>query len=262
MKTRGAIKYCFHQKADDVHEIYLYDNVTKFGEFNWETWSREESETSAAHFAELLSKIPDTAKIVMYFNSNGGEVDQGTAIYNLLQRHKAHKTGIVDGVCNSIAFTIFQAMDHRIMGYGTSGIIHNMWCSCCGNSDELRKCADNLDVFMESCIQLFMKRAKGVSEDELRQMFKNETVLTPEMALQYGFCDEVGQKKDEEDNPQEVLALLQKENLELKQKIKSGNEASRQLTEFYKGIMQNTKPKVEQSSGWGAFFSGGKKNED
>lgn len=41
--------------------------------------------------------IPETDEIKIYFNSNGGSVDQGTAIYNMLQQHGSYKTGIVMG---------------------------------------------------------------------------------------------------------------------------------------------------------------------
>lgn len=251
---KGKVCYCFQQKADNVHEIYLYDDVSKLGKMNWETWEREESETSAAHFAELLNAIPETDKINMYFNCNGGDVDQGTAIYNLLSRHKAFKTGYVDGVCNSIAFTIFQAMDKRIMGDGTSAIIHNMWGSCSGNADEHRKFADNLDVFMESCIALFMKKAKDITEDQLRDMFKQETVLTPQMALDYGFCDEIGEKSNRAEDTQ--LQLLTNENEELKQKLILGNNYQKQLTEFYQLIHNEPQKKesTKQLSSWDKFF--------
>lgn len=162
MKNENVI-YRFQQQ-DNVHEIYIYDEIKKTGPFNWETWQYEDSETSAKHFKELLDAIPETDEIKIYFNSNGGSVDQGTAIYNMLKQHGSYKTGIVMGVCHSIAFTILQACDKRIMGQGTTAIIHDMWETVTGNAADLRAEADNLDVAMESCIALFMQRAK-ISED-------------------------------------------------------------------------------------------------
>ena len=154
MKNKNVI-YRFQQQ-DNVHEIYIYDEIKKTGPFNWETWQYEDSETSAKHFKELLDAIPETDEIKIYFNSNGGSVDQGTAIYNMLKQHGSYKTGIVMGVCHSIAFTILQACDKRIMGQGTTAIIHDMWETVTGNAADLRAEADNLDVAMESCIALFM----------------------------------------------------------------------------------------------------------
>lgn len=177
MKNENVI-YRFQQQ-DNVHEIYIYDEIKKTGPFNWETWQYEDSETSAKHFKELLDAIPETDEIKIYFNSNGGSVDQGTAIYNMLKQHGSYKTGIVMGVCHSIAFTILQACDKRIMGQGTTAIIHDMWETVTGNAADLRAEADNLDVAMESCIALFMQRAK-ISEDEVREMMHKETTLSPQ----------------------------------------------------------------------------------
>lgn len=119
------------QQTDHVHEIFIFDEIRKNGPFNWDTWQYDDSETSAKHFKELLDAIPETDEIKIYFNSNGGSVNQGTAIYNMLQQHGSYKTGIVMGGCHSIAFTILQACDKRIMGQGTTAIIHGLQGSVC-----------------------------------------------------------------------------------------------------------------------------------
>lgn len=141
--------YMFNTQGN-VHNIYLYDDIEEKGDWNWETWTRDDSETSAKHFQEELAQIPETDEICLYINSNGGSVKEGTAIYNQLKRHGAHKTGYVDGVAHSIAFVILQACDKRIMGEGTSALIHEMWVCTAGNAAELRAEADKLDEMMKS----------------------------------------------------------------------------------------------------------------
>lgn len=83
--------YMFNTQGN-VHNIYLYDDIEEKGDWNWETWTRDDSETSAKHFQEELAQIPETDEICLYINSNGGSVKEGTAIYNQLKRHGAHKT--------------------------------------------------------------------------------------------------------------------------------------------------------------------------
>ena len=57
----------------------------------------------------------------------------------------------------SVAFVILQACDEkRIMGIGTSALIHEIWIETCGNAKELRKMADDLDVLMESNRKIFL----------------------------------------------------------------------------------------------------------
>lgn len=241
------------QQTDNVHEIFIFDEIRKIGPFNWDTWQYDDSETSAKHFKELLDAIPETDEIKIYFNSNGGSVDQGTAIYNMLQQHGSYKTGIVMGGCHSIAFTILQACDKRIMGQGTTAIIHDMWETVTGNAADLRAEADNLDVAMDSCVALFMQRAT-VSEEELREMMHKTTTLSPQKALEYGLIDEIGVAQKVED-PDMKLQEVIKENKALQMELKSRNEHQKQLAGFYQ-LTHKKKEKTEEkdSTGWGAFF--------
>ena len=67
--------YMFNTQGK-VHNIYLYDDIEEKGDWNWETWTRDDSETSAKHFQEELAQIPETDEICLYINSNGGSVKE------------------------------------------------------------------------------------------------------------------------------------------------------------------------------------------
>ena len=75
--------FCMQKAEGNVHQIFIYDDIEKHGDFNWQTWSYDESETSAAHFRDVLNTIPSDAEIEIHFNTNGGSVSEGTSIYNL-----------------------------------------------------------------------------------------------------------------------------------------------------------------------------------
>ena len=60
MPRQDKVFVCFQKAEDDTHKLYIYDDVTAYGTFNWSTWSYEESETSAKYFQEQLATIPDT----------------------------------------------------------------------------------------------------------------------------------------------------------------------------------------------------------
>lgn len=194
-------------QAENKTLLYIYDDVTEYGEFNWNTWEYEESETSARYFAEQLAEIPESQEIELHINSNGGSVKEGVAIYNLLKQKTNHKTGIVDGVAHSVAFLILQACENRKMCLGTTALIHNMWMYCSGNATQLRKYADDLDDMMEANRQVFMERAT-ISEKELKSLMEAETYLTPDKALEYGLIDEVYGKKAVEPKPDDMLEKL------------------------------------------------------
>ena len=196
--------------------LYIYDDVSEYGEFNWNTWQYDDSETSAKYFRDQLNTIPDGAEIELHINSNGGSVKEGTAIYNLLKQKNSTITGVVDGVAHSIAFLILQACDVRKMGMGTSGLIHNMWMSCYGNAKQLRKYADDLDVLSESNLEVFAERAK-ISREEIKAMMEAETYVTPEQALEYGFIDEIVGKENINivDTSEQLLEQLSQMRVEM-----------------------------------------------
>ena len=201
-----ALQFCFQKTENNVHKLYIYDDVKAYGSFNWSTWERDESETSAKYFRDQLDAIPDTDQIELHINSNGGSVKEGVAIYNLLKQKACKITGFVDGVAHSIAFVILQACDHRVMGIGTSALVHDMWIEVSGNAKELRKMADDLDVLMESNRKIFLERS-NLTEEQLIDMMEKETFLTPDQSLEYGLIDEIGTYRAEENDVQEKLQL-------------------------------------------------------
>jgi len=230
--------YCFRQEAgSDVHKLYIYDDVSEYGTFNWNTFEFEESETSAEYFRKALEEIPQNATIELHINSYGGSVKEGIAIYNQLKQKKCKEiVAYVDGVAYSVASVIMQAADRRIMGVGTSILIHNMWLSVAGNARELRKAADDLDVLMESNRQIYMERV-NITEDELIEMLDNETYLTPEQAVEMGFADEVG--KTETPAP-DITQQLQQQLAQMRREM-TAQKAFREEMKQFCGLKQKEK---------------------
>lgn len=244
------IQFLFKQEGEK-YQIYVYDDVEERGKFDWSTWEYKESETSAKYFQQKLAEIPEDAEIELFFNSNGGSVKEGTAIYNQLKRHKAHKTGYVDGVAHSIAFVMLQACDHRVMGEGTSALLHEMWACVAGNAAQLRTEADQLDDLMEASRKLFMLRAKNITEEELKVLMEKETMLTPDKALEYGFIDEIaGRRENVPEGAQQAAADIQK----LREKMNSQN-FSEVLEEFKKLTVEEKEEPKNEVSPMDAFFN-------
>lgn len=219
--------------------LYIYDDVTAYGKFDWSDWEYKESETSAKYFVEKLNEIADGTMMELHINSNGGEVKEGVAIYNLLKQKKNTKVGIVDGVSHSVAFLILQACDVRKMCLGTTALIHNMWMHCAGNATQLRKYADDLDDMMEANRQVFLERAT-ITEEELTDLMEKETYLTPDKALEYGLIDEIEGKKAEPVNTEEMLERLQ----EMQQQLNRQQSFREQIKEMTKvaPVQQKTPP--------------------
>lgn len=179
----------FFQKAENAVKLYIYDEITKSGDFNWETWSYDESETSAKYFRDQLEDAGGK-EIELHINSNGGDVMEANSIYSLLCQYDGKITAYVDGMCYSAAVLILMAADERIMAKGSTMLIHNAWTVAIGNANELRKAADDLDALMNANRQVFLERI-NLSEEELISLMEEERILSPEEAVEMGFATKV-----------------------------------------------------------------------
>ena len=210
-------------------ELYIYGDV-EAETFNWEAWRYEPSENSAQHFREELAKYPDASEIRIYINSYGGSVFEGTAIYNQLKRHPAHKTVYVDGFACSIASVIAMAGDEVVMPRNTMMMIHNMWSCVCGNATELRKAADDLDIINDAGRQAYLAKAGDkLTEEKLAEMMDAETWLTAAQCVEYGLADRLA---DQDADMSKASAILQKVNTGLEQRLHYQQELAAQLREL------------------------------
>lgn len=210
-------------------ELYIYGDVEGDGY----DWCRDEvirSETSANAFREALAAHPNVTQIDLYINSYGGSVFEGTAIYNQLRRHPAHKTVYVDGFACSIASVIAMAGDEVVMPRNTLMMIHNMWMGALGNAAELRKAADDLDVINAAGRQAYLEKAgEKLDEAALTTMMDAETWLTAEQCIQYGLADRFA---DADADMSQAAAVLQKANLNLEQRLTIQKSLAAQLRQL------------------------------
>lgn len=210
-------------------ELYIYGDVEGDG-YDW--WRDEviRSETSANAFRDALAAHPNVTQIDLYINSYGGSVFEGTAIYNQLRRHPAHKTVYVDGFACSIASVIAMAGDEVVMPRNTLMMIHNMWMGAVGNAAELRKAADDLDVINAAGRQAYLEKAgEKLDEAALTNMMDAETWLTAEQCIQYGLADRFS---DTYADMSEAAKILQKDALNLEQRLTIQKSLAAQLRQL------------------------------
>jgi ATP-dependent protease ClpP protease subunit len=175
-------------------DLYIYSAVQGDG-YDWWTGEKIESETSAEYFRQELDKHKNAKQINVYINSLGGSVMEGVGIYNQLRRHPATVTAYIDGFACSIASVIAMAADKIIMPRNAVMMIHNAWTITMGNSKELRKAADDLDVLNEASRQAYLVKAgEKLTEEKLIEMLEAETYLTAEQCIEYGLADEYSEK--------------------------------------------------------------------
>ena len=214
------------QKTQGTLDLYIYGDV----EADWYDWWREEvvrSETSANTFRDELAAHTEVSQINIYINSQGGSVIEGTAIYNQLKRHPAHKTVYVDGFACSIASVIAMAGDEVVMPRNTMMMLHNMWMVVQGNAAELRKAADDLEKMNAAGRAAYLQKAGDkLTPEMIAQMENDETWLTAQECMEYGLADRFAEQDADLSNASEVL---KKANLDLEQRIRVQKSLAAQL---------------------------------
>lgn len=227
-------------------ELYIYGDVESMT-LDMENWRYVPSENSAQHFREELAKYPNAERIDIYINSYGGDVFEGTAIYNQLKRHHARKVVHVDGFACSIASVIAMAGDEVIMPRNTLMMIHNMWVCACGNAAELRKAADDLDVINAAGRQAYLQKAGDkLPEEELARMMDAETWLTAERCVELGLADRLA---DEDADMSGAAAILQKVNAGMEQRLQYQKTLAAQLRDMASPPAPGATPDVDPQGG-------------
>jgi len=173
----------------------------------------EDSDVGSYDIAQDLASIT-TPKLTVRINSYGGEVSQGLGIYNLLKSFKGEVITINDGFACSAASVIFLAGKQRIMPRSSLLMIHNAWTYTAGNSNELRKTADMLDKVTQPSVEIYLQ-SSNLSEKEIKKMLDEETWISADEALSYGFATLVSDDEPKQSLENHFLYKLVVKNKEL-----------------------------------------------
>lgn len=217
--------YQFVKQGEDVTELLIYGDITSF---DW-----YEADTGAYSFAKDLAEI-DT-DIIVRINSYGGEVAEGLAIYNQLKAFKYNVTTVCDGFACSAASVIFMAGAKRIMPNSSLLLIHNAWTWTAGDSNELRKQADDLEKITQPSVEIY-KSVATISEEEIKSMMDEETWITAEEALSYGFATEIQKVEAQQKAEDKMMYSLVMKCKQLEKKLQeSSGEEPDAWASYFKG---------------------------
>lgn len=180
--------YSIRNVSDTEAEIFIYDEIGYWG-------------TTAADFIKDLRDIKATS-ITVRINSPGGDVFDGIAIHNALQRHKADVTVYVDGIAASAASFIAMAGNTVLMSKHSQMMIHDASGFAYGPADDMRKMADILDKSSNTIASMYAAKSGGTT-DEWRQKMRDETWFTDQEAVDAGLADGI----DGEDTPKAAGAV-------------------------------------------------------
>lgn len=189
---------------------------------------------SAKEVTEYLADL-DVENIDVYINSNGGVVDTAIAINNALRRHKAKVTVNIDGIAASAATLITCAGDIVRMPKNALFMIHNPSTIAMGDSEEMRKQADVLEKYKNSITETYLQKV-NIDKEKLSELMDNESWLSAEEALEYGFIDEIIENADIQVVENKVISnnmvfnIAEFKNFNVDKNIKNNGKGSGKMT--------------------------------
>lgn len=186
----------FEAKGENEYKLTVYGSIGGwFSENNAEAVRRKIQDVKAE-------------KIHVHINSGGGSAFDGVAICNLLKQHDAEIIVHIDGWAASAASVIAMAGDKIIMPSNTMMMIHQASTIEYGNADFFEKTARDLRKIDSALAASYKKRFVGTDE-ELKQLLKDETWLTAEEAVALGLADEIADEIEiddtQEDEEEEIV---------------------------------------------------------
>ena len=144
-----------------------------------------------------------------YVNSEGGEVIQGSALFNYLDRTDIEVEWVVDGVAASMMAMLISNPKHKVKAAKyASFMYHRVQGSCYGNSDEVRNLASMIDTFEKSLVDMMASRMKVDAESVKKEFFTDglDHWMNAEEAMRSGLVDEIITGKNITPSPKELVS--------------------------------------------------------
>lgn len=202
--------YQLVNQSDQEATLYIYGDITSIKWF--------ENDVCVYDLAKEIGEL-NGKKLNVRINSYGGEVAEGLAIYNLLRSYGGEVVTICDGFACSAASVVFMAGKQRIMPKSSLLLIHNAWTRASGDANDLRKAADDLEKITQPSVDIYSS-VSNLSKEEIKKMMDEETWISADEALSYGFATEVTDEEAMQSLEEGILAKTVMKNKELEKRIK------------------------------------------
>lgn len=215
------------ETGEDSAEILLTGEFLDAEEGLW--WSDSDVFVTPQGFREDLDKVKDKQNITIKFDSIGGDLYTGIAIFNALKELDAHKVGIVESIAASAATAPLMACDEIKVHSSSEVMIHSVKAVLggCGaySAEDLEKLKSSVEASDKALATIYSERT-GKSIEECLDLMNAETWMTGKEAVDMGFADEVIEDEPEQIDmiPARVVAVVDGHKTEMIQPSKKDVE--------------------------------------
>ncbi len=138
-----------------------------------------------------LEKQDPAAEITVYINSPGGSVQDGLALYDVMQAVSCPIRTICIGIAASMASILFAAGDRRQMLAHSRVMIHDPRIFKTGGTAlELQTISENLMKTRAVTAEILSKHT-GRSAEEILEKTRTDSYFSADEAVGFGLADEI-----------------------------------------------------------------------
>lgn len=167
--------------------IYVYGEIVSYQGSDAESYGV----VSPKAILNQIQAASSADSLTVHINSQGGDVDAGFAIYDILRSSGKEITTIIEGQCYSIATVVALAGDVRLATENSGFLIHNPWSQPeAGDAKKMREAANVLDSF-QSKLADFYAKSTGLDKDFILSEMDKDTYMDLSRAKELGFITEV-----------------------------------------------------------------------
>ena len=238
-------KYLNFRKLNEKEtELYIYGEVRKK---DWiDNWLGTGKDVTEAFTLKDALACVDTPNLTVRINSYGGDVAEGLTIYSLLSTFKGKIKTIVDGFACSAASVIFMAGQERIVPENGLLMIHNAWTEAKGDSNKMKKVAEDLEKITQPSLNIYTKKTK-LTEQEIKEKMDREEWITSEEAFEWGFST----SKEREEKYMQALEAdfvhdLVMKNKELQKELQESKKEPIDINQIADIIKENIKQAITE----------------
>lgn len=154
-------------------------------------------ERSVAMCMDALSRwqrIAPGGEIEVIFNSPGGYIFSGFALYDYLLRIRSEGIPLrttCAGYAASMASILLQAGDERSITPNSYVMIHEASSDAWGKTSDIRDAVDLLDELEQKTYEILADRSKWTAKKIKERCARKDWWLTADEALSLGFVDEI-----------------------------------------------------------------------
>lgn len=167
--------YSIQAKGKSSADISIYGEIASY-------------DVTARDFVRDLKALGAVGNIDLYLSCVGGDVWDGTVIYNNLKSHAAHINVYIEGVAASMGSLIAMAGDKVYIAENAYFMIHNPAGGAFGDYREVERTQKLLLKVRDTMVAEYSPRA-GVDAVEMMAMMDDETWYVGQEAVDAGFAD-------------------------------------------------------------------------